>query len=145
MTGQLILCVGCPGSGKSTWAEAQRAADPENVVVVERDIIREQIGGTRQNFDHEFEVTRRAHYQVMAALEQGKTVIIADTNLNGKFRKQWRKRAESVGASYQEVKFSVPYDELVRRNIGRPSDHQVPEEVLEMFHERMVQHDRATA
>ena len=40
MTGRLILMVGCPGSGKSTWLKNNKQ---EDAVVVSRDEIRFKI------------------------------------------------------------------------------------------------------
>ena len=57
MPSKLILTIGLPGSGKSTWAQEQAATGLVDLVT-ERDIIREQLTGDRRNHTQALRVTR---------------------------------------------------------------------------------------
>ena len=138
---ELILTIGVPGSGKSTWARGE--ADWNNrvlfdtpTIVVERDEIRHHLTGDHQNFRHEAEVTRIAEDRARVALSQGTTVIVADTNLRAKYRRRWAKMAEQCGASYREVVFDTPLDVCLARDAAR--DKPVGEEVIRRMHEQFL-------
>lgn len=128
MPGKLILTEGLPGSGKSTWAQ-EKAATGLVDIVTERDIIREQLTGDRRNHTQEPRVTRTHRSQVMWALMAERTVVVADTNLKRRYRRDWQKLAEECGAEYEEVSFMhVPVAECIRRDAER--DNPVGEEVI---------------
>jgi len=129
MTGHLILTIGLPGSGKSTWARQQPDA-----VVIERDAIREELTGDMRNHTQEPRVTRVANERVFAALDAGKTVIVADTNLRSKYRKAWHHAARQAGAEYSEQSFlHVPVSVCIERDAQRPNP--VGEEVIRRMHQ----------
>jgi len=129
MTGHLILTIGLPGSGKSTWARQQADA-----VVIERDALREELTGDMRNHTQEPRVTREANRRVFDALEAGKTVIVADTNLRAKYRKAWQQVADDAGATYAVESFlHVPVDVCIERDAQRPNP--VGEEVIRRMHQ----------
>ncbi len=138
MNGHLILTVGIPASGKSTWARERQTSHQLPVDIVERDIIREELTGTRQNFEHEIEVTRIAQRRVSDALRAGRTVIVSDTNLRKRYRREWEDFATYYGATYEEVWFDVPFDECMRRNAARPEGYVVPDEVMVKMHQQFT-------
>lgn len=121
MSGRLILTIGLPGSGKSWWADqCQRDAPEGEVVVVERDRVREELTGDRRRHTHEVEVTVLCHDRVEAGLRAGKTVIISDTNIRRKYRRPWEMMALSLGATYEERSFlDVPLETCLERNALR--------------------------
>ena len=127
--GKLILTVGICGSGKSYWADQQTAADPIGTIKIERDEIRYRLTGDRRDHTHEMEVTDIAHVLCLEALRDGMTVIVADTNLIGKYRKGWRDYARMTNSTYEEVSFlDVPLGVCLERNAARPDP--VPEDVI---------------
>ena len=139
---ELILTIGVPGSGKSTWARGE--ADWNNrvlfdtpTIIVERDEIRRELTGDHQDFTREAAVTRIAEDRVRIALARGGTVIVADTNLRAKYRRRWAKMAEQYGAKYREVVFDTPLDVCLARDAAR--DKPVGEEVIRRMHEQFVQ------
>jgi len=128
MPSRLILTIGLPGSGKSTWAQGQAAKGLVDLVI-ERDIIREQLTGDRRNHTQEPLVTRAHFSQVKWSLQAGRTVVVADTNLKRRYTREWKRLAEECGAEYEEVSFMhVPVTECIRRDAER--DNPVGEEVI---------------
>lgn len=137
---QLIVTVGCPGSGKSTWAQEYCKTRP-GWYVVNRDNIRVGLMGITNRNEYKYSkareqiVTDTAKMQIMAimAKESTKGVIVADTNLNENRRDDFKNLAGVEGWSYHEEVFDVPWTELLKRNLHR-GEGAVPIDVLrQMF------------
>lgn len=137
---QIIVTVGCPGSGKSTWAQEYCKTRP-GWYVVNRDNIRVGLMGITNRNEYKYSkareqiVTDTAKMQIMAimAKESTKGVIVADTNLNENRRDEFKNLAGVEGWSYHEEVFDVPWTELLKRNLHR-GEGAVPIDVLrQMF------------
>ena len=138
MPGKMILTVGVPGSGKSTIAKQLKAADPENVVVVERDETRTMIAGEgyhRKNPDKQVEnqVTVINEKLIKQGLAAGKTVVVSDTNINPRNVQNVTKIGRDYGAEISFEHFDVPPEECKRRNKARGAagGREVPHHVME--------------
>lgn len=77
----LVLTVGLPGSGKSTWTDEQIAKDRTGLVTaVNRDHLRRML---RRPYRTDEDLVTHVQYSAIAsALSAGKVVIADDTNLN---------------------------------------------------------------
>lgn len=137
---QLILTVGCPGSGKSTWAQEYCKTRP-GWYVVNRDNIRVGLMGITARNEYKYSkareklVTEIMEDQILTimAKESTKGVIVADTNLNEDRRSVFKIYSESNNWSYFEQVFDVPWLELLKRNTYR-GEGAVPLDVLrQMF------------
>jgi predicted kinase/sulfur carrier protein ThiS len=137
MAGKLILTVAVPGAGKSTWANAQKAQDPENVVIVERDATRSTLFGDSYHKGHpqksaEEKVTQVNTELIKQGLREGKTVIVSDTNLNPRFLPAVIKIGKDYGAEVSFQHFDVDPKECIRRNNarGKAGDRLVPYPIM---------------
>ena len=117
---EIILTVGLPASGKTTWAN-EFINKNRNYVNINRDDIRLMIGG-RDNY-HKFTSSREelvtdiAFDAACSAVLKGKSVIISDTNLNRKFNIEWKKFAEEHKIKYTEQLFTdVSVGECIERD-----------------------------
>lgn len=135
MMGVLKITHGLPGSGKSTFAHKEMEADPENVIIANRDDIRTQLFGAAYhngspNSEKEELVTQVQHKKIQEGLAAGKTVWVDDTNLNVKFLPQIFNLAE--GHNVEQFYFNVPVEECIRRNKerGRQGGREVPEHII---------------
>lgn len=114
---KLIILQGPPCSGKSTWAaEYKRQEDPE-VVIVNRDDIRFELGNGKYTMKREDEVTEIEYNRVIEGLKEGKTVILDATNLNPTYLKKWLELP--VKYTYKIKEFYVPYAEAMKRSKAR--------------------------
>lgn len=79
-----VITIGLPGTGKSTWARAWRAADPSRRLLVSRDEFRLMLFGKWPPLspEHEDAVTRAEVSTVSAMLRAGFSVCAHDTNLD---------------------------------------------------------------
>lgn len=147
-----IVTVGAPASGKSKWTKewiAERKALGETWVEINRDNIRfndVQPGGNwatwKWGFEHE--VTEIADAQLAMAAGCRHNVVISDTNMVEKYRLQKIATLQKLGYTVSVRKFEVPYETLVKRDIGRDKpvgafvigDHHF--KMAEQFGERYI-------
>lgn len=110
---EIIVTRGLPASGKSTWAKAWVAEDPDNRVRVNRDDIRFALFGKYTGVDENF-VTKVEEDTVRAALKAGKDVVVDAMHLKAAYVKKWLNFGP---VSVEE--FVVPVERCVHQNIGR--------------------------
>ena len=126
MRSLLVILVGLPGSGKSTYARKVCNELP-NHVVYEADMYFQD--GEKYNFDPT--KLGEAHFwcihQVEQALIDGKVVYVANTNLTTWERAKYIELAKSVG----DVDIQIY---VCTKNFG--NIHNVPEEKIAMMKER---------
>lgn len=125
----MILMVGAPASGKSTWAE--NYAKKNEFLHVSTDKIRGEVGkneGDQTVSPIAFAIARK---RVMEALSVGKSVIVDATNINHQSRKGWIKMGGEHGAKITAIVFEVSRDELVRRDTER--ERHVGVNVIDQF------------
>lgn len=125
----LVILVGPPASGKSTWGK-QFATD-NNLVYVSTDAIRKELSGDEGNQAVSPIAFGLARQRVSAALRSGQSAMIDATNVNTKSRKDWINMGRGAGAKVIAVAFEVPRDELLRRDAQR--ERHVGEEVIDRF------------
>lgn len=143
---KLILTRGVPASGKSTWAKAWVAEDPENRLRVNRDNLRWTLGikegvGT---FEQENEVSHWEKAMARRALQSGKDVVVDATNLRAKRVKEWLWLASDENVSVEFEDFPVTYEVARRRDIERKQrgERFVGQEVIkEKFFDKFIGKD----
>lgn len=140
---KIILTIGCPGSGKSTWAREFIAKNP-GFYNINRDDYRQSIMGHEERDEYKYTkkkegiVTYMQHDVANMILCQDATkgVIVSDTNLNPERRKVWEEFAKELGHQIEYKVFDVPWTELVKRNSKRGTK-AVPIDVLRSMYSRM--------
>ncbi len=125
----LIILVGPPASGKSTWGK--EFASENNVVYVSTDSIRAEIGTGEADQNVSAAAFGIARQRVSQALSQGKHAMIDATSVDHKSRKNWINIGKGHGAYIITVAFEVPKEELYRRDAQRP--RHVGKEIIDRF------------
>jgi len=120
---EVVLTVGLPASGKTTWANQKIIVDP-NYININRDDIRLMMQGRKRynKFSkwREKVVSYTAIMMAQEALSQGKSIIISDTNLNPGRNKNWEGIANEYNATYREELFTdIHYGECLDRDARR--------------------------
>lgn len=117
-----ILTLGISSSGKTTWAEQQGLP-----IVCRDDYRRAAVGvGEKDNLwryydfkKHEKSVDEACkaliHFHVMAKID----FIIADTNLNPKYREPLVQALKNSGYDVEIKEFSISFEEAVKRDLKR--------------------------
>lgn len=134
----LILLIGVPGCGKSTWAEFHKAIfdDPETPFeIVSSDAIRKELTGDEEEQGMNGKVFQVAHERVKELLLKGTSVIFDATNCVPKYRKQLLKIADECHASKECVVFMTPLEDCLENNAKR--DRNVPEAVIRRYHDEL--------
>ena len=128
---QIILLVGLPGSGKSTWAQKQKLPVLSSDEI--RRLLLDDITDQRLN-RRIFQVLR---YLLKQRLEAGRPVTCIDaTHLTKAERRPYFAIAEIYGCEVEAVYFDVPLATCKSRNRSR--ERMVPEDVLDRMAARMV-------
>ena len=129
---ELIMLIGIPTSGKSTFTNQQKYKD---YVRVSSDDILQEIAKERQQsyntiFKGNIRFAQIAMMKVLRkAVEENKNILWDQTNLT---RKQRREKLKHIPAHYKKtaVYFVVPLETALKRNTQRPGK-VIPPEVLE--------------
>jgi predicted kinase len=137
----LTLTRGLPGSGKSTWARAQRHA-----VRVNRDDLRRMLHGGRTGENWaEVQVSLVQRAQIDALLRAGVNVICDDTNLRSRALRELAEIGLRAGATI-EVKdfFDIPVEECIARDANRTDGERVGEDAIRGMFQRYLAGRRVT-
>lgn len=128
---KVLILVGLPGSGKSTWAAGRKGA-----VTLSSDQMRLLLSGdeTNQSIHGRVFAAMRYLLRERLRLQQALTIIDA-TNIRRKDRKPFLKIVEKFGASAEAVYFDVSLETALRRNAGRV--RRVPRAAIESMSQRL--------
>ncbi|HEY4382019.1 MAG TPA: ATP-binding protein [Acidobacteriaceae bacterium] len=128
--GYVVLAIGLPGSGKTTWYK-RRGVTPLSSDLL-RNILFDDI--TEQRYQGLVFSTLRSLLRARLIAKMPWNYVDA-TNLSPHERKQWIKMAKSFGYEVQAVFFDVPLSVCLERNSKR--DRQVTDEVMHKMAERL--------
>jgi len=128
--GYVVLTIGLPGSGKTTWYK-RRGVSPLSSDML-RTILFDDI--TDQRYQGLVFSTLRSLLRARLIAKMPWNYVDA-TNLNPHERRQWIKMAKSFGYEVQAVFFDVPLAVCLERNSKR--DRQVTDEVMHKMAERL--------
>lgn len=141
-TPTLILLVGPPASGKTTWTREYQSNYPDTVIIG-RDKLREMLYGyTEQSvsahYSHdsfkarEDEVTLMQHTLIRAALESGRSVIVDDTNCDADRIKKFSRDYDRY--AFRTVAMTASKEACLARNELRV--RRVEDAVIEKLYKR---------
>ena len=128
--GYVVLAIGLPGSGKTTWYK-RRGVTPLSSDLL-RSILFDDI--TEQRYQGLVFSTLRSLLRARLIAKMPWNYVDA-TNLSPHERKQWIKMAKSFGYEVHAVFFDVPLEVCLERNSKR--ERQVTDEVMRKMAERL--------
>jgi predicted kinase len=128
---RIVLAVGLPGSGKSTWFR-QNCANPISSDAIRRQLIDDESDQTANA--RVFEIVRILLRQ---RLELHRPVTYIDaTNLTRRDRRPYIEIARQYGARIEALWFDVPLNVCKARNAVRP--RVVPESAMNLMAARFI-------
>lgn len=89
MTPKLILLIGIPGSGKSSWLEEQGLLNNPAFAVLCPDQVRRELCGNISDQSRNIEVWETVKRRTIECLEQGISVVIDATNVSTSNRRNF--------------------------------------------------------
>src|SRR6201992_3567933 len=128
--GYVVLAIGLPGSGKTTWFK-RRGVTPLSSDML-RSILFDDI--TEQRYQGLVFSTLRSLLRARLIAKMPWNYVDA-TNLSPHERRQWIKMAKSFGYDVQAVFFDVPFDVCMERN--QPRERTVSDETMHKMAERL--------
>ena len=128
--GVVVLAIGLPGSGKSTWFK-RRGVTPLSSDML-RNILFDNI--TEQRYQHLVFSTLRSLLRARLIARMPWNYVDA-TNLSPKERRHWIHMARGFGYETHAVFFDVPVEVCMERNQKR--ERVVPEEVMQRMGEKL--------
>jgi predicted kinase len=128
--GYVVLAIGLPGSGKTTWYK-RRGVTPLSSDLL-RTILFDDI--TDQRYSGLVFSTLRSLLRARLIAKMPWNYVDA-TNLSAHERRQWIKMARSFGYEVHAVYFDVPFAVCVQRNNQR--ERRVPDDVMQKMAERL--------
>lgn len=133
----LYLCVGIPGSGKSTWAK--KNALQLNASIVSRDEIRfSLIEDGADYFSKETETYNLFVNEIQQRLNNGENVIADATHLNCASRIKLLNRLNLHGVNIIPIFFDTPLRIAMERNEKREGRARVPRSVMRRMGAQLV-------
>jgi len=129
----LVLTVGLPASGKTTWA-LESGFD----VAISLDDCREELWGSRDIQDGPGGITALLECQdrkIKDAMASGKRVVVHNTNILREYRRPLIETAKAFGYNTVIMFFDVSLSECIQRDKNRPNPVSGP--VIREFHQAL--------
>lgn len=132
MDKELILMIGIPGSGKSTFAR-RYSNNNRDISIVSSDAIRAKLYGDESIQGNGREVFENVQRDIEVLISLGRSTIILDaTNLRRRDRKKYIKLANKSGYKCGAIYCDVSLETAQKRNKQRA--RQVPDDIIKRMY-----------
>jgi predicted kinase len=132
---KVILTVGAPASGKSSWSKKEIAKDPLKWCRISNDDLRNSFNGYVFSGDYEKFITDTRNFLLREALKRDLNVVLDNVNAN---KRHWETTCKIVAASNKDVMvltkhFYADLETLLERNAKREGTAKVPDDAVKKF------------
>lgn len=132
---RIIITVGLPASGKSTWAREVVQKDG-TFVRVNKDDLRAMLHDGKWSAKREDQIIAMRDVMIKTAFQAKLNVIVDDTNLHPKHIQRITEIAKAHQAQVEIKRFDVDVDECVKRDAKRPNP--VGEKVIRDMYKKFI-------
>ncbi len=116
---KVFLTKGLPASGKSTWAKKVVAENPNSYKRINKDDLRAMIDDGKYSNDNEKFILQVRDAMILMAIENGKHVIVDDTNLAPKHESAIRELIKGKAELVIQDFTDVPLETCIKRDLKR--------------------------
>lgn len=116
---KVIICKGLPGSGKSTWAKKLIDDHPGQYKRINKDDLRAMLDNGKFSKHNENFVLEVRNQILLMALQQGKHVIVDDTNLHPKHETKIRELVKGIATVSIQDFTDVSVEICIKRDLNR--------------------------
>lgn len=144
MKNKLLVLIGPPASGKSTFAREFIKGETD-WVIASRDSFRNGRGDYWIESQEDY-ITKLEDFAIKEAMRSNLNVIIDDTNLSKTVQEKWKSFASEFDYELETKEFYVPFKVALERDTERKkngADHSVGKTVLERFYRRYYPNEYA--
>ena len=127
----LIMLVGIPASGKSSYAKEHY----KDYKIYSSDELREKLFNDVNDQTHNDELFEYIHTNIIKDLQDGNNVVYDATNIYSKNRKEFLNKLSDIDCNKVCDVFNVDVHKCKLRNSTR--ERKVPEEVIERMYNKM--------
>lgn len=133
MIKEIILTIGLPGSGKSTYVNDNFIGIKSGYQILCLDDIRLAMGDV---FNRKTEDIIIAMHNIIARafMERGLNIIVDSTNISKKVVSYWQELADEYGYSIKGIFFDISVEECMRRKCGK---NKLTKEVYEKMYRQL--------
>lgn len=126
---KLIVLVGLPASGKSSYAKQHLAN--ENTIILSSDILRKELFGNECCQDNNELVFRTLYKRAKEELLNSNNVVVDATNINMKARRNILSNFSKMNIERKAIVFATPLETCIERD--RQRERTVGEDVIKKF------------
>ena len=128
---RIVLAIGLPGSGKSTWFANRK------IVPLATDHLRLLLADDEDEQRFQAEIFAALRYLIRKRIDFKRPVTYVDaTNLTRRFRRQFLEIAKSRPCRIEALYFDVPFEVCVERNKKR--GRTVPAKIMRAMFEKLT-------
>lgn len=131
---KLLMLKGLPASGKTTYA--RELVEKQGYVRVNKDDLRAMMHNGEWSKGNETEILRVRDNTINAALDDGKSVVVDDTNFAAIHQNTLERVAGRRGAEFEVLFIDTPLEECISRNEKRAN--KVPLNVITEMHGKYI-------
>jgi len=133
---KVLLTKGLPGSGKTTWSKYKIKTNSNKYKRINKDSLRKMMDNSHYSKDSEKFVLQIRDQIILAALENGKHVIIDDTNLAPKHEDHIKELIKGK-AEIEIIDFTaIPLETCIERDLER--ENSVGEKVIKKMYNQFI-------
>jgi predicted kinase len=141
MENKVILTVGLPASGKSSWAKEMVKQNPGEYKRVNKDDLRAMLDCSRYTKGNENFVIKIRDQVILEALKKGKSVIVDDTNIHPKHQNHIKDLVEGKADVVLKDFMHVSVDECVKRDSFRTGAAHVGKKIIVGMYKMYIEYN----
>lgn len=131
---QVLILQGLPASGKSTYAKEILLKEPGRWIRVNKDLLREMCHASYWSQGNEKFILKLRDQIILMALEEGKHVIVDDTNFSSHIEDIKELVKGKAQVKINDSFLQVPVEECIKRDLKRLNSVG-KEVIMQMYHE----------